>query len=43
MSLKLNAGQSKVMVLGGEEASVCGVSVNKIQFQGVSVFRKEML
>ena len=37
--LKVNAGKSKVMVLGGEEGLECEVCVDRIQLEHVSEFK----
>ena len=38
-NLKVNAGKSKVMVLGGEEGLECEVCVNGIRLEHVSEFK----
>ena len=37
--LKINAGKSEVMLLGGEEGSECEVCVNGIRLEHVSEFK----
>ena len=38
-SLKVNAGKSKVMVLGGEKGLECEVCVNVVRLEHVSEFK----
>ena len=37
--LKVNAGKRKVIVLGGEEGLECGVCVDWVRLENVSVFK----
>ena len=37
--LKINAGKSKIMVLGGEEKLECEVCVDEMRFEHVSEFK----